>query len=74
MFSYLNNARSEINSDGEGVEQFDINDNAINPYDENSSSGIKGGQSQTCLFNPCLGLLKQMKCLPLRYAPLTLEL
>ena len=43
-------------------------------YTADSFAGIKGGQSQTVLFEPCLGLLKQIKFLPLRYAPPTLEL
>ena len=71
MFSYLNNAKSEVNSDGEGFAKWDIISNSKNLYSENSFSGIKGRQSQTVLFKPCLGLLKQIKIIPLRYAPLT---
>ena len=43
-------------------------------YTEQNFSGVKGKQSQTVLFKPLLGILNQPKYLPLRYAPLTIEL
>ena len=70
MFSYLNNAMNGVNSDGEGFRKWGILANGETPYDADSCSGTKGGQSQTVLFKPCLGLLKQIKFIPLRYAPL----
>ena len=36
--------------------------------------GIKPGQYQTVLFKPLSGLLNQNKMIPLRYAPITIEL
>ncbi len=41
-------------------------------YDLNQ--GIKGGQALTVLFKPLSGLLKQNKMLPIRYAPIQIEL
>ncbi len=43
-------------------------------YTPNNFSGIYGGQAQTALFKPLLGILGQSKYLPLRYCPLTIEL
>ena len=71
MFSYLNNVNSVVNSDGEAFSKWGIRTNSVNAYTANSFSGIKGGKSQTVLFKQCIGLLKQMKFIPLRYAPLT---
>ena len=36
--------------------------------------GIKGGQALTVLFKPLSGILNQNKMLPIRYAPITIEL
>jgi hypothetical protein len=36
--------------------------------------GIKPGQNQTVLFKPLSGLLNQNKMIPIRYAPITIEL
>ena len=41
-------------------------------YDLNQ--GIKGGQALTVLFKPLSGILNQNKMLPIRYAPITIEL
>ena len=42
-------------------------------YKPTNFSGIYGGQAQTVLFKPLLGILGQSKYLPLRYCPLTNE-
>ena len=39
-----------------------------------AAQGIPGGTSLTVLFKPLSGLLNQNKMLPIRYAPITLEL
>ena len=69
MSSYMNNTRSQMNTDAEGFSKGDITTNGENAYHANSFSGIKGNQSQTVLLKPCLGLLKQINLIPLRYAP-----
>ena len=38
------------------------------------SVGVRGGQAVTVLFKPLSGLLNQNKMLPVRYAPITIEL
>jgi hypothetical protein len=48
-------------------------------WDSNSGNyplelGIKGGQALTVLFKPLSGILNQNKMLPIRYAPITIEL
>ena len=54
---------------GEGWVQYDDNDNDYTQF-----KGISGGQGITVLFKPLSGLLNQNKMLPIRYAPITIEL
>ena len=73
MFSVLTAADSRENVSSEG---FGENWNLRNWSTLNTTNfkGIDSGESQTVLFKPLSGLLNQAKYLPLRYAPLTIEL
>ena len=74
-FSTLTAPDSRTNVDMEG---FGRNNN-IRDTDESTLtalnfSGILHGQAQTVLFKPLSGLFNQNKFLPVRYAPITIEL
>ena len=43
-------------------------------YERSSFQGISAGQGLQVLFKPLSGLLNQNKMLPIRYAPITIEL
>ncbi len=43
-------------------------------YEQSKYQGIKAGQGLQVLFKPLSGLLNQNKMLPVRYAPITIEL
>ena len=59
--------------DNQAAEAFGYNwDSHSTPYV--SDQGIKGGQALTVLFKPLSGILNQNKMLPIRYAPITIEL
>ena len=45
-----------------------------NLYNQSTLTGIKPGGYQTVSFKPLCGLFSQMKYLPIRYAPITIEL
>ena len=75
MFSCLSSSDSVTNIDAEGFGQRWNREADYNvPYNADTYRGIYGGQSQTVLFKPLSGLLNQSKYLPIRYAPLTIEL
>ena len=70
MMSFLVASESKNN---QAAEQFGRNwDSDASMYAHNP--GIKGGQALTVLFKPLSGLLNQNKMLPIRYAPITIEL
>ena len=66
--------RDNIDNEGFGYRW----DDQANKYDHewarNTMPGIKGGGKQTVSFKPYLGLFNQSKLLPLKYAPLILEM
>ena len=80
MFTVLTSKDSKVNADAEGF--------GFDPFNYKSSvsggtnraatilnfPGIHGGTSQTILFTPLSGLLSQNRYIPLRYAPITIEL
>ena len=71
MFKIFGASDTIINDEAEAFgQQYDKS----TVMDVNNISGIKQGQSQTVLFKPCLGLIKQPKMLPIRYMPFTIEL
>jgi hypothetical protein len=52
----------------------DTHDWSQNQLNTDTLQGISPGDSMTVLFKPLSGILNQNKMLPLRYAPITLEL
>jgi hypothetical protein len=59
--------------ENQAAEAFGSNWNTTSQnYD--TTQGIKGGQALTVLFKPLSGILNQNKMLPIRYAPITIEL
>ena len=70
MMSFLIASESRTN---QANEAFGLNwdsDTVVNDY----NAGIRPDQSLTVLFKPLSGLLNQNKMLPIRYAPITIEL
>ena len=51
-----------------------LNANGDSILNTNTFQGIQANNGQTVLFKPLSGILNQNKLLPLRYAPLTIEL
>ena len=76
MFTTLISKDSKINIDAEafGFDPFSYKTSIVDNTATGPFPGIPGGQSQTILFTPLSGLLSQGKYIPLRYAPITLEL
>ena len=75
MFSVLTAPDSRINVDMEGFgRNINIRDTDSTTFSTINFSGILPGQSQTVLFKPLSGLFNQNKMLPVRYAPITIEL
>ena len=75
LFSVLTASDSRVNVEAEGFGlDWDIRKHATAPYTAAEFKGIIGGQSQTVLFKPLSGILNQSKFIPLRYAPITIEL
>jgi hypothetical protein len=71
----MNNLIASESRANQAAEHFGFNwnsDSLASGYPANP--GIKGGQSLTVLFKPLSGLLNQNKMLPIRYAPITIEL
>ncbi len=71
MFSFLVAEDSNMN---DAAEAFGIVHNKHAAVNRANFQGIKAGQSLTVLFKPLSGLLNQDKMIPLRYAPVTIEL
>jgi hypothetical protein len=76
MMSLLISSESRDNNAAEAFgKNWDSTDGGITPgtgFD--TTVAIEGQQSLTVLFKPLSGLLNQNKMLPIRYAPVTLEL
>ena len=82
MFSVITSKNSRVNVEGEGfgLDPFNYKTSVLDGVDAVDTAtlslwpGIPGGSSQTILFTPLSGLLAQPKWLPLKYAPLVIEL
>ena len=75
MFSTLTAPDSRTNVDMEGFgRNINIRDTDEAALTALNLSGILPGQAQTVLFKPLSGLFNQNKFLPVRYAPITIEL
>jgi hypothetical protein len=70
MFHILQTSHSRVN---DSMEEFGYNNNIEGLYNVALLPGI-GTTSQAVMFQPLCGLFQQMKYLPLRYAPLEIEL
>ena len=70
MFHILQTKHSRAN---DMIEEFGYNDDISKLNDATMLPGI-GTSSQTVMFQPLCGLFQQTKYLPLRYAPLEIEL
>ena len=66
--------RDNIDNEGYGHRWDDQSNKHIHTWTVNSIPGIAGGSKQTVGFKPYFGLLNQSKLLPLKYAPLILEM
>ncbi len=72
MMNFLVASESRGN---QAAEHFGLNwDSDCDTNATSYNPGITGGQSLTVLFKPLSGLLNQNKMLPVRYAPITIEL
>ena len=71
MFSFLVAEDSNMN---DAAEAFGIVHNKHVAVNRGNFQGIRAGQSLAVLFKPLSGLLNQDKMIPLRYAPVTIEL
>jgi len=71
MFSFLVAEDSNMN---DSAEAFGFVHNKHLPVNQVTFQGIAAGQSLAVLFKPLSGLLNQDKMIPLRYAPVTIEL
>ena len=71
MMSFLVAPDSRMN---DAAEAFGISHDEHAIYNVNTYQGIGVGESVTVLFTPLSGLLRQNTMIPLRYAPVTIEL
>ena len=60
--------------ENDAAEAFGLIHDKHQNYVHNDFQGIKPGQGMQVLFKPLSGLLNQNKMLPIRYAPITIEL
>ena len=75
MFKVLSPTDVRYNEAGESFgNEWDFNNHNKMDLTLANMPGIISGQSQTALFFPLSGLLMQSKYIPLRYAPITIEL
>ena len=72
MFNLLTSKNSKTNmaAEGFGLPAYDYKTEIV----EANWPGIAGNDSQTIFFTPLSGIFAQTKYIPLRYAPITLEL
>ena len=71
MMSFFVAEDSNMN---DAAEAFGLVHNKLYPVSTQTFQGIRAGQSLAVLFKPLSGLLNQDKMIPLRYAPITIEL
>ena len=71
MMNFMIAGESRVN---QAAEHFGYNWDSDADATHSNNPGIKGGQGLTVLFKPLSGLLNQNKMLPIRYAPITIEL
>ena len=71
MMSFLVAPESNMN---DAAQAFGWTHDKHLPVSTNTFQGIRAGQSLQVLFKPLSGLLNQDKMIPLRYAPVTIEL
>ena len=71
MMSFLVASESNMN---DAAQAFGWTHDKHLPVSTNTFQGIRAGQSLQVLFKPLSGLLNQDKMIPLRYAPVTIEL
>jgi hypothetical protein len=66
--------RDNMDIEGFGHRWDDHYNKYIYDWDEDTLPGIEGGKKQTVMFKPMLGLVNQSKLLPVKYAPIIIEL
>ncbi|MFM7984797.1 MAG: hypothetical protein ACKPKO_36290, partial [Candidatus Fonsibacter sp.] len=74
MFSVFGTTESRTNDFSEGFNTYREHRVDTDDLTEVHLKGIPRNQSQTALFRPLSGILRQRKYIPLRYMPLTIEL
>ncbi|MFM7989126.1 MAG: hypothetical protein ACKPKO_58415, partial [Candidatus Fonsibacter sp.] len=74
MFSVFGTRESRINDFSEGFNNYWEHRVDSNDLSTATLKGIPQNQSQTALFRPLSGILRQRKYIPLRYMPITIEL
>ena len=66
--------RDNMDIEGFGHRWDDHYNKYVYDWDEDTLPGIEGGKKQTVMFKPMLGLVNQSKLLPVKYAPIIIEL
>ena len=75
FFSLMaDHVKGNINIEGFGYRYDDQLNIHFHDWTVKTMPGIKGGTKQTVMFKPLLGLVLQSKLLPVKYAPITIEL
>ncbi|MFM7985502.1 MAG: hypothetical protein ACKPKO_39925, partial [Candidatus Fonsibacter sp.] len=74
MFSIFGSSESRISDFSEGFNNYWEDKFVSTEINPTILKGIFQGESQTVLFRPLSGILRQRKYIPLRYMPLTIEL
>ena len=74
MFSIFGSSESRISDYSEGFNNYWEDKAASTEINPTLLKGIFQGESQTVLFRPLSGILRQRKYIPLRYIQLTIEL
>ena len=63
-----------IDIEGFGYRWDDHYNKYLHDWSEETMPGVAGGKKQTVMFKPMLGLVLQTKLLPVKYAPIVIEL
>ena len=66
--------RDNIDCEGFGYRWDDHFNKHAHTWTKDTMPGIAGGKKQTVMFKPMLGLILQSKLLPVKYAPIVIEL
>ncbi|MFM7981090.1 MAG: hypothetical protein ACKPKO_17405, partial [Candidatus Fonsibacter sp.] len=74
MFNIFGSSESRISDYNEGFNNYWEDKASSTEISVQILKGIFQGESQTVLFRPLSGILRQRKYIPLRYMPLTIEL